>query len=107
MRSLSLYIFTFLLSLSAYSHDLCYTNGDCQKNIQTSPATQCFVAKTGVDSFGNQTCALRCMQVEIGSTCHFIDDNVYGICVSEKVKPVPRLDPSNPNRCDDAVDLFP
>lgn len=97
----------FMSSFNIFAHDYCYTHGDCQKGNVTQSANQCYLASTGTDNYGNRTCAIRCINVEIGHRCHFIDDNVYGICLTEKLKPIPAFDPSDPNRCKDAIELFP
>lgn len=95
-----------LLSLNLYASDYCYTQGDCQKLAPTTPATKCFIVNTGFDPFGNKTCAIRCLTVELGKYCHFLQDEVFGICRDEKMPLMPVLNPSDPDKCKDAVDIF-
>ncbi len=93
-----------LFSSSAFAHDRCYTQGDCQKST-TASDQMCVIASTGTDHFGNATCALRCVSVNLGSYCHFFKDEIYGVCRDEKRFPMPIFNPADPKRCDNAVDI--
>jgi hypothetical protein len=47
------------------------------------------------------------MTVQFGQYCQYINDEVFGICRQEAIPEMPKFDPNDPNRCANAVDLFP
>jgi len=57
----------------------------------------CFVVKTGADSTGQPTCALRCYNVPTFGDC------TNGVCTPPSIPNVPAFDPSAPD-CTDAID---
>ncbi|MCK5073386.1 MAG: hypothetical protein KAQ98_08185 [Bacteriovoracaceae bacterium] len=65
----------------------CVTKEFCQQiNV-----VECYVVKTGVDSVGKQSCALRCYNVPTFGDCK------NGVCVTPDTPPVPEFDPENPD----------
>ena len=99
-------IFTLIFSFNIQANiKTCYTHGDCQST--TATGTKCFLAKTGTDIYGAPTCATRCIQVDYGQYCEQINSEVFGYCREESITPMPNIDPSDPDRCKDAVDMFP
>lgn len=100
-------ILILILSISTVqANTLCYTNGDCQSQLKPASGSQCYLAKTGVDPFGKLTCAVRCITVQLGSYCQFFQDEVYGICKREVIRPVSLFNQTREN-CANAVDLYP
>ena len=97
----------FILNFNiSFAHDqFCYTHGDCQNSVAN--AQKCFIAKTGTNMNGEVTCAVRCINVKLGQFCQPINDEVFGYCASEKIPAMPIFNPTDPNRCDNAVDMFP
>ncbi len=63
-----------------------------EESIQT-----CYVVKTGTNSNGAVTCALRCYYVPTYGSC------VEGVCVAPSTPTVPTFDASNPD-CSSAID---
>jgi hypothetical protein len=95
-----------LFSMQSFaSLDLCYSHGTCQTTTQIG--TKCYITKTGTDALGNTTCALRCLTVHLGQYCEKINSEVFGYCKQERVPASPAFDPQDPNRCDNAIELFP
>ena len=93
------------LSFSSFAQDFCYTQGDCQKIHETTPSKQCYVVNTGTDGFGNKTCAVRCVPVELGHKCNRIEGRVFGVCLPERTPLRPEFDPNDPKRCDNSVEI--
>lgn len=95
-----------LFSLFAYSYDkkptICYSHGECQELIGTELGTRCLIVKTGFDSMGHVTCALRCYSLPMGSYCNPLENKPYGVCEKESY-PVPYFDPEYPD-CSGAVE---
>ncbi len=57
----------------------------------------CYKVKTGTNSNGEATCALRCYYVPTFGNC------VEGVCVAPTTPDVPSFDPADP-QCSDAID---
>jgi len=62
------------------------------------PVTRCFIIKTGTDTQGGQTCALRCYTFEEFGDCE------NGICKPPPTPDMPTFNPNDPNRCAQACD---
>ncbi len=98
--------FLLLSSLSTFAGldygKLCSTHGECQDEFGVNQGMRCFKMKTGMDSSGNFTCAIRCYALSLGSFCKRNDGEVIGKCVEESYEQ-PSFDPNSPN-CSDAID---
>jgi len=84
-------------SLSAYCSkspgQQCVAQEFCREEmVQT-----CYKVKTGINSNGATTCALRCYYVPTYGSC------VNGVCIAPTTPDVPTFDPTNP-QCSDAID---
>jgi hypothetical protein len=77
----------------------CISKEFCQKH----PVTTCDIILTGNDTFGNKTCALRCITAEVFGDCSAPDGAGVGICTPPKITCSPPVfNPNDPNRCDEA-----
>lgn len=84
-------------SLSAYCNkspgQQCVAQEFCREEmVQT-----CYKVKTGINSNGETTCALRCYYVPTYGDC------VNGVCIAPDTPAVPTFDPADP-QCSDAID---
>jgi hypothetical protein len=78
---------------SKFTGDKCIAKEWCMKH----PVTRCFIIKTGPDTLGNPTCALRCYTFEEHGECE------QGICKSPPPAQMPDFNPNAPN-CLEACD---
>ena len=77
----------------------CIAKEWCMKH----PVTRCFIVNTGFDAQGQRTCALRCYNYEEFGDCRANAGGVVGICVPPEQPEQPVFNPSDPNRCDEAI----
>lgn len=77
----------------------CISKEFCQKY----PVTRCFIVKTGFDAQGGETCALRCYNYEEFGDCVGSNGQNNAICVPPQAPEQPVFNPSDPNRCDEAI----
>lgn len=80
----------------------CVAKEFCQKH----PVRVCAIVLTGTDTFGNQTCNLRCITTEVFGECVADDGRGVGICKPPCQSPDPVFNPSDPNRCDGVTQTF-
>ena len=73
--------------------DFCIAKDWCQK----TPVVRCLVVKTGTDSLGDVTCRQQCYTTSEFGECK------AGTCTAPFQDTIPVFDPTDPNRCDDAV----
>ena len=73
--------------------DFCIAKDWCQK----TPVVRCLVVKTGTDSLGDVTCRQQCYTTSEFGECK------AGTCIAPFQDTIPVFDPTDPNRCDDAV----
>ncbi|MEX0798881.1 MAG: hypothetical protein WD025_05525, partial [Bacteriovoracaceae bacterium] len=78
----------------------CIAKEWCMKH----PITQCFIVNTGFDAQGQKTCALRCYTYEEFGDCRASAGSIAGVCVAPDQPEQPVFNPSDPNRCDQAID---
>ncbi len=81
----------------------CLTHGECQELAQPTRETACFIVRTGTDSNGSTTCALRCYHVWAGNYCQNLSGHQVGICQKETFN-MPSFDPANPD-CSSAIEI--
>lgn len=67
------------------------------------PVTTCGIVDTGPDPLGGDTCALRCVTVEVYGECVSSDGVSQGVCVPPVQPPHPTYNENDPNRCQDAI----
>lgn len=84
-------------SLSAYCNKSPGQECVAQEFCREEMVQTCYKVKTGVNSNGETTCALRCYYVPTYGSC------VNGVCVAPDTPAVPAFDPANP-QCSDAID---
>lgn len=77
----------------------CISKEFCQKH----PITRCFIVKTGFDSQGGETCALRCYNYEVYGDCVGSSGVNEGICVPPETPEQPVFNPNDPDRCEEAI----
>lgn len=103
----TLTIIVLMLSSSAFANPeqprVCISHGDCQDYYGTQKTQKCFIVKTGSSYNGEVTCNVRCYSVVAGSLCKRVEGSIYGLCKVESF-PRPIFNPSDPNRCDIAID---
>jgi hypothetical protein len=68
------------------------------------PIVKCFIVKTGTDTQGGQTCALRCYTVQEHGECQSSGTSAIGVCISPQQETPPVFNPADPNRCAEALD---
>jgi len=98
--SLLFLITTFLANATELLPPTCLSHGQCQEIYKTQSGKKCFIIRTGQD-----TCALRCYNIRIGSYCKKHPNEQIGICKREIFND-PSFDPYDPSRCDNAIDPF-
>jgi hypothetical protein len=78
----------------------CVAKEWCQKQtVQT-----CAIVSTGLDKFGNVTCAKRCESVEVFGECIAADGAGVGTCSAACSPPDTTVyNPNDPNRCDEMI----
>lgn len=79
------------------SGQTCVSQEWCQKH----PVTTCAIVRTGTDSVGGTTCAVRCITAEVYGECTVGNGQNVGICTSPCQPTPPVFNPSDPNRCSD------
>lgn len=67
------------------------------------PVTECYIVNTGYDAQGQRTCALRCYTYEKHGDCKASAGSAVGVCVPPEQPEQPVFNPSDPNRCDEAI----
>jgi len=73
--------------------DFCIAREWCSK----SPITRCLVIRTGTNSLGEVTCRQQCYITQEFGDC------TNGYCTPPLQDPIPTFDPTDPNRCNNAV----
>ncbi len=69
------------------------------------PVTTCAIVNTGLDKYGNVTCAKRCITAEVYGDCSASDGVGVGICTPPCTPPDVVFNPSDPNRCDEMITI--
>lgn len=85
---------------SKYPGNTCIGKEWCMKE----PVVKCFIVKTGFDTQGAVTCALRCYTVQEHGECQSSGTSAIGTCSSPVQEDPPVFNPADPNRCEDAID---
>lgn len=83
------------------SGQACVAKEWCMKH----PVTTCAIVLTNTDPLGNKTCALRCITAEVFGECVSSDGVGVGSCVPPTQPASPTYNPTDPNRCDEAITL--
>lgn len=102
----ALALLTLSLNISADAGDYgksCLTHGECQELSAPTRQSACFIVKTGTNSSGATTCALRCYYVWAGSYCNKLSGQQVGLCQRESFE-MPSFDPANPD-CSSAIEI--
>ena len=84
---------------SKESGQTCVSKEWCKKH----PVTTCAIVNTGTDALGGTTCALRCITAEVYGDCSAGTSGGVGVCTPPCQPTAPTFNPSDPNRCDEAV----
>lgn len=77
----------------------CVSKEFCQKN----PVRTCAIVLGEPDQYGGKTCSLRCITAEVYGECTADDGSGPGVCKPPCQPTAPVFNPSDPNRCAEAM----
>jgi len=100
MKSLIL-IATTLFIVTTFANErlpiLCYSTGQCQQAMGIELGWRNFVVRKSPSG-----CEMRAYHMSLGSTCEFVPNKPWGVCVRESF-PIPSYNPDAPD-CSNAID---